>query len=104
VTIRSVNDAPAFAAVPAERSVSENASPGAKVGVPVIATDVDGDLLGYRLQGAPEFEIDEDTGQIQVAPGVTLDREHTSSYEVTVTAEHPVLRGHRDRQRRQGRY
>ena len=86
VTIRSVNDAPAFAAAPAERSVSENAQPGAKVGVPVIATDVDGDLLGYRLQGAPEFEIDEDTGQIQVAPGVTLDREHTSSYEVTVTA------------------
>jgi hypothetical protein len=88
----------------AERSVPESAQPGAKVGDPVIATDVDGDLLGYRLQGAPEFEIDEDTGQIQVAPGVTLDREHTSSYEVTVTAEHPVLRGHRDRQRRQGRY
>ena len=86
VTIRSVNDAPAFAAVPAERSVSENAPPRAKVGDPVIATDVDGDLLGYRLQGAPEFEIDEDTGQIQVAPGVTLDRERTPSYEVTVTA------------------
>ena len=47
---------------------------------------MDGDLLGYRLQGAPEFEIDEDTGQIQVAPGVTLDRERTPSYEVTVTA------------------
>ena len=86
VTVEAVNDAPAFPAVPAERSVSENASPGAKVGVPVIATDVDGDLLGYRLQGAPEFEIDEDTGQIQVAPGVTLDRERTPSYEVTVTA------------------
>ena len=87
VTVEAVNDAPAFPAATAERSVSENASPGAKVGVPVIATDVDGDLLGYRLQGAPEFEIDEDTGQIQVAPGVTLDREHTSSYEVTVTAD-----------------
>ena len=86
VTVEAVNDAPAFPAAPAERSVSENASPGAKVGVPVIATDVDGDLLGYRLQGAPEFEIDEDTGQIQVAPGVTLDRERTPSYEVTVTA------------------
>ena len=86
VTVEAVNDAPAFPAATAERSVSENASPGAKVGVPVIATDVDGDLLGYRLQGAPEFEIDEDTGQIQVAPGVTLDRERTPSYEVTVTA------------------
>ena len=86
ILVSDVNEAPEFTAVPAERSVSENASPGAKVGVPVIATDVDGDLLGYRLQGAPEFEIDEDTGQIQVAPGVTLDRERTPSYEVTVTA------------------
>ena len=86
VTVAAVNDAPAFPAVPAARSVSENAQPGAKVGVPVIATDVDDITLTYRLQGAPEFEIVEDTGQIQVAPGVTLDREHTSSYEVTVTA------------------
>ena len=85
VTIRSVNDAPAFAAVPAARSVSENAPPGANVGDPVIATDVDDITLTYRLQGAPEFVIDA-TGQIQVAPGVTLDRERTPSYEVTVTA------------------
>ena len=81
-----MNDAPAFPAATTARSVPENAQPGAKVGVPVIATDVDDITLTYRLQGAPEFEIVEDTGQIQVAPGVTLDREHTSSYEVTVTA------------------
>ena len=86
VTVKGVNDAPEFVAATAERSVPESAQPGANVGVPVTANDVDGDLLGYRLQGAPEFEIDEDTGQIQVAPGVTLDRERTPSYEVTVTA------------------
>ena len=86
ILVSDVNEAPEFTAATAERSVSESAQPGANVGVPVTANDVDGDLLGYRLQGAPEFEIDEDTGQIQVAPGVTLDREHTSSYEVTVTA------------------
>ena len=51
VTVNPVNDAPAFAAAPAERSVPENARPGANVGVPVTATDVDGDLLGYRLSG-----------------------------------------------------
>ena len=86
VTVEAVNDAPAFPAATTARSVSESAQPGANVDVPVTANDVDGDLLGYRLQGAPEFEIDEDTGQIQVAPGVTLDRERTPSYEVTVTA------------------
>ena len=86
VTVKGVNDAPEFVPATAERSVSESAQPGANVGVPVTANDVDGDLLGYRLQGAPEFEIVEDTGQIQVAPGVALDRERTPSYEVTVTA------------------
>ena len=88
VTVEAVNDAPAFPAVPAERSVSENASPGApRLASPVISSPTStATTLGYRLQGAPEFEIDEDTGQIQVAPGVTLDRERTPSYEVTVTA------------------
>ena len=85
VTVRPLNDAPAFAAATAERSVSANAQPGANVGVPVIATDVDDDALTYSLSGASDFVID-DTGQIQVAPGVTLDRERTPSYDATVTA------------------
>ena len=83
-----MNDAPAFAAAPAERTVSENAPPGANVGVPVTATDVDGDLLGYRIQGAPDFEIDEQTGQITVAEGAALNAA-LSPYIVTVTARDP---------------
>ena len=86
VTVNPVNDAPAFAAAPAERSVPENAQPGANVGVPVTATDVDGDLLGYRIPGAPEFEIDEQTGQITVAAGAALNVA-LSPYSVTVTAD-----------------
>ena len=86
VTVNPVNDAPAFAAAPAERTVSENAPPGANVGVPVTATDVDGDLLGYRIQGAPDFEIDEQTGQITVAEGAALNVA-LSPYIVTVTAD-----------------
>ena len=86
VTVEAVNDAPAFPAATAERSVSENAQPGANVDTPVTARDIDSATLIYRLTGASEFEIVEDTGQIQVAPGVTLDRERTPSYEVTVTA------------------
>ena len=86
VTVNPVNDAPAFAAATAERTVSENAPPGANVGVPVTATDVDGDLLGYRIQGAPDFEIDEQTGQITVAEGAALNVA-LSPYIVTVTAD-----------------
>ncbi len=88
ILVSDVNEAPAFAAATAERSVSANAQPGAKVGVPVIATDVDDDLLGYRLQGAPEFEIDEQTGQITVAEGAAPDAAR-SPYSVTVIARDP---------------
>ena len=56
------------------------------MGTKVEATDVDDITLTYSLSGASDFVI-EDTGQIQVAPGVTLDREHTSSYNATVTAD-----------------
>ena len=85
VTVTSVNDAPEFETEMTTRTVSESAQPGDEVGTKVEATDVDDITLTYRLSGASDFVID-DTGQIQVAPGVTLDREHTSSYEVTVTA------------------
>ena len=59
------------------------------MGTKVAATDVDGDTLTYSLAGASDFVIDASgptAGQIRVAPDVTLDRELTSSYEVTVTA------------------
>ena len=93
ITVTGVNDAPAFAAATAERSVSENAQPGADVGAPVTATDVDGDRLSYRLGGvdANSFEIVEDAGQIDagqitVAEGAALDAAR-SPYSVTVTAD-----------------
>ena len=85
VTVKGVNDAPEFATEMTTRTVSESAEPGDEVGTKVEATDVDDITLTYRLSGASDFVIDA-TGQIQVAPGVTLDREVTPSYEVTVTA------------------
>ena len=89
VTVNPVNDAPAFATDMTTRTVSESAQPGAKVGVPVTATDVDGDLLGYTLSGADSssFEIDSN-GQITVAEGVALDAAR-SPYSVTVIARDP---------------
>ena len=89
VTVNAVNDAPEFATEMTTRTVSEGARPGDTVGTKVAATDVDDITLTYSLSGASEFVIDASgptAGQIRVAPDVTLDRELTSSYEVTVTA------------------
>ena len=85
VTVNPVNDAPEFETDVTTRTVSESAQPGDEVGTKVEATDVDDITLTYSLSGASDFVIDA-TGQIRVAPDITLDREHTSSYEVTVTA------------------
>ena len=89
VQIAAVNDAPEFATDMTTRTVSEGAGPGDTVGTKVAATDVDDITLTYRLSGASDFVIDASgptAGQIRVAPGVTLDRENTPSYQVTVTA------------------
>ena len=89
VTVNAVNDAPEFATEMTTRTVSEGARPGDTVGTKVAATDVDDITLTYSLAGASDFVIDAagpTAGQIRVAPDVTLDRERTSSYEVTVTA------------------
>ena len=88
VTVDPVNDAPAFAAATAERTVSEQAKAGDDVGAALTATDVDGDTLTYGLTGAAasDFEIDEQTGQITVATGAALNAA-LSPYIVTVTAD-----------------
>ena len=101
VTVTSVNDPPAFPAETAQRSVSPNARPGANVGGPVTATDVEGDVLTYALTGpgASSFEIEEHTGQITLREGVSLDADVQDTYTVTVTAREvrtdsePVLDG-----------
>ena len=85
ITVNPVNDAPEFATEMTTRTVSEGARPGDTVGTKVAATDVDDITLTYSLAGASEFVIDA-TGQISVAPRVTLDREDTPSYTATVTA------------------
>ena len=90
VTVTPVNDPPEFATDMTTRTVSEGARPGDTVGPKVAATDVDDTTLTYSLSGASDFVIDASgptAGQIRVAPGVTLDRENTPSYNATVTAD-----------------
>ena len=74
-----------------DRNVAENAGAGEAVGSPVVATDANGDALTYALGGpdAASFAIDEDTGQIRVGAGTTLDYETKSSYAVEVAAADP---------------
>ena len=88
--IDGVNDDPAFASATVELSVSESADPGAEVGAPVTATDVEGnDTLTYSLSGtdAGFFDIGRRSGQITVGAGVTFNVARKDTYTVTVEAE-----------------
>ena len=86
------NNVPQFASPAVTRTVSEGAK-GMEVGVPVPATDDDGDILTYMKGGtdADLFSIDKETGQITTGAG--LDYEATTDQcstvntcEITVTA------------------
>ena len=71
------------------RSVAENTAAGEDIGVPVAATDNNGDILAYALGGADvaSFDIDAATGQLMTK--AALDYETKSSYTVVVTASDP---------------
>ncbi len=63
----------------------ENSTAGENVGNPVTATDGDDDdALTYALTGSDDFTVN-NSGQIMVATGATLDYETTPSYSVTIT-------------------
>ena len=88
-----VNSAPAFPATEdGKRDVSEDAQGGDAIGDPVAANDVNAgdsavnDPLAYSLTGtdAGSFTIDEGTGQIRLAQGVSLDFEGKRTFRVTV--------------------
>ena len=88
-----VNSPPAFPSTEdGQREVAEDATGGAAVGAPVVATDVNaGDSavnapLSYSLTGtdAASFEIDAASGQLSLAQNVALDYEGKRSYRVTV--------------------
>ncbi len=85
VTDVEENNAPVFVEGSAtERSVPENTPAGRNIGAPVVATDLDEDVLTYALSGvdAGSFGIVSTTGQLRTrAP---LDYEQKNTYSVTV--------------------
>ena len=84
VLLPAVNNAPAFDADTASRSVGENMASGTNVGDPVTATDDVGDTLAYSIGESMYFAIDSATGQITTT--AMLDHETMTSHSVTVTA------------------
>ena len=79
------NALPVFAENSYSRSVSETASVGSNVGLPITADDADQDTLSYALSetNSEHFSVSA-TGQITVASA--LDYETTPSYSLTITA------------------
>ena len=91
------NRAPFFdPATPLEFTVVEGTT-GA-VGSPVAASDPDGDALSYLLrgEGAGAFAVNNETGQILVRRGVTLDASVRSSYAFSVIASDGALSASRE--------
>ena len=81
----SVNRPPAFnEGAEASRSVRENVAAGVNIGLPIKATDPDGDKLRYTVGGDDgySFAVDESTGQLKTKSA--LDFERQSSYTVTM--------------------
>ena len=87
------NSAPVFTERSVTREVPENTPAGDSVGDPVKATDADEDLLSYTLSGGADkgaFEVDLETGQIEVGADTKLDFEgDQKTYTVKVKAEDP---------------
>ena len=87
------NAAPVFTESSVTREVPENTPAGDSVGDPVKATDADEDLLSYTLSGGADkgaFEVDLETGQIEVGDDTKLDFEgDQKTYTVVVKAEDP---------------
>ncbi len=92
INLTDANDAPTFTeGESATRSVPENSGANVNVGLPLSATDQDGDTLTYTLSGtdADSFEIVASSGQLTTKSGVSYDLEAKASYSVTVTATDP---------------
>ena len=87
------NAAPVFTEKSVTREVPENTPAGDSVGDPMKATDADEDLLSYTLSGGADkdaFEVDLETGQIEVGDDTKLDFEgDQKTYTVEVKAEDP---------------
>ena len=80
------NRPPTFSGATRTFNIAENTEPGVDVGAPVAATDRDGDVLTYTLEGtdADSFSILSTGTGGQIQTSAALNHEEKSSYSVTV--------------------
>ena len=80
------NRPPAFSGSTRTFSIAENTGPGVDLGAPVAATDRDGDVLTYTLEGtdADSFDILSTGTGGQIQTSAALNHEEKASYSVTV--------------------
>ena len=91
VTDVNENNAPVFASGSTTRVIAENTPAGVNIGVPVSATDEDGDTLAYSIDGtdASSFGIVSTTGQLKTS--APLNYEKKNAYSVTVIVSDGTL-------------
>ena len=91
INVVKVNHPPLFSAETIDRSVQEEAASGTNVGLPVLATDSDNDVLTYALSGEDStlFAIDASTAQITVGAEPLADAATHAEYSLTVKATDP---------------
>ena len=90
VVAADTNVAPEFpSGASTTRSIAENTAANTDIGIPVAATDRNGDTLVYSLEGtnAASFGIDSGTGQLSTS--AALDYETKDTYSVVVKATDP---------------
>ena len=86
ISLTDANDPPVFQQGDnAARTLDENTAAGQHVGLPLTATDQDGDTLTYSLSGADAgaFDINAANGQLLTKSDVVYDFEGKRSYSVT---------------------
>ncbi len=90
-TLTPGNTRPGFAADTYTRGVAENTASGEDIGVPVRATDDEGDALTYSMSGADaaSLTIGRTSGQIRTKDALDYETE-PNTYTVTVTAADPA--------------
>ena len=87
VTVRNVNEPPAFANATTTRTVEENTAANTNIGDAIpAATDPDSDTLAYSMGGAAAGSFTFDTSTRRIKTRAALNYEAETSHTVTVTA------------------
>ena len=89
VTQVPVNVAPEFPSASTMLDISEDAAANTDIGIPIAATDANGDTLTYTLEGTDAASFGINSGSGQLSTSAALDYETKDTYSVVVKATDP---------------